>query len=461
MAEEKLSFGTKLGFGICDIGGNLFFTVMGFWLMNYLTDTVKLEAVLAGAAVMIGRVIDAVSDPVMGYVSDHTRSRWGRRRPYLFIGSILLFIMMVIMFKNPLSSVQSSLFWWAAISYSLLCLSYTLVNIPYSSLTPELTSDYNERTVLNGFRMSCAIVGTFIGAGAALPLINAFSSGNIVNGVKNVTDKSSGFFAMGIIFGVIMIITAMITVFSIREKKPIEQESSMGLLKSYLSAFKNKPYLLILIPWTFNIMSSTLLSGMLIYYFKYIFKAESMTTVALLILLLSAMIFIPIWVQISKAIGKKAGLCLGFTIMAIGIMIVFFFGHILGMTFFFIVTGCIGIGLSTTYVFPWAIIPDTVEYDYSITGERREGVFYGLWTFSSKLGQALAALIMGVILGIAGYNLPVMPLESVQFAIRLFIGPISAGIYLLAAFVLLFYPITEKKYQEILASIKSSNKASL
>jgi GPH family glycoside/pentoside/hexuronide:cation symporter len=449
MSGKNLTFGTKLGFGVCDIGGNLFFTVMSFWLLNYLTDTVKLSAVLAGTAVMAGRIIDAVSDPFMGYISDHTHSIWGRRRPYIFIGSILLFITMAVMFNNPHIPEQTALFWWAAVSYTLLYLAYTVINIPYSSLTPELTGDYNERTVLNGFRMSCAIVGTFIGAGAALPLINAFSPS---------PDKSGGYFAMGLIFGGVMLISAMITVFSIKEKAASTPDFKTGLFMSYLSAFKNRPFLLILLPWTFTIMANTLLSGMLIYYFKYIYKAESMTTMALLILLACTMVFIPVWVLISRLIGKKAGLCIGLAIMAAGIMTVFFFAHILGMTFFLIIIGVIGIGLSTTYVFPWSIVPDTVEYDYSITGERREGVYYGLWTFSSKLGQALAGLMMGFLLGIAGYNLPVMPLERVQFAIRLIVGPISAFIYLLAIIILLFYPITGKKYREILASIRTSPK---
>lgn len=140
----KLPFWTKLGFGICDLGGNLFFTMMGFYLLFFMTDVVGLAAGLAGTALMVGKIWDAVTDPTVGYISDQTRTRWGRRRPYMFIGSFFLFITMVLMFTAPGYESQAQLFIWAAVMYCLLCTAYTLVNIPYGALTPELTTDYNE-----------------------------------------------------------------------------------------------------------------------------------------------------------------------------------------------------------------------------------------------------------------------------------------------------------------------------
>ncbi|RPJ05244.1 MAG: MFS transporter, partial [Spirochaetaceae bacterium] len=155
MASEKLSFKTKLGFGVGDIGGNLIFQIMGFWLLNYLTDTVGLSAALAGTALMIGKFWDAITDPIMGIISDRTKSKMGRRRPYLLIGGVVAIISMIIMFMNPHfpQHEQTAIFIWAVAVYCFLCLAFTIVNIPYSALTPELTSDYNERTSLNGFRM--------------------------------------------------------------------------------------------------------------------------------------------------------------------------------------------------------------------------------------------------------------------------------------------------------------------
>ncbi len=449
---KELSLKTKIGYGVCDMGGNMFFTVVAFWLMNYLTDTVGLAAGLAGTALMIGRIWDAITDPLVGNLSDKTETRWGRRRPYMFVGSIFLLITMIIMFTNPRLADQTALFWWAALAYCALCTAYTLVNIPYSSLTPELTSSYNERTSLNAYRMSFAIVGTLIAAGAAFPIISAFSTEMVVEGLT-VTDNSSGFAFMGALFGALMLLTAMITIFAVKEPPRRVQMSKMNLWKSYLSAFRNKPFLLILLPWTLNMTGLTILSSILIYYFKYIYNREEMTTFALLILLLSSMAFIPVWNVFSRKIGKKKGYITGMLILAAMITLIFFFGHTAGIPFFMVVMFFSGIGFATGYIFPWAIAPDAIDYDYLSTGEKREGIFYGLWTFSSKLGQALAASIVGWVLNYSGFVANVAQGESALMAIRLLLGPIAIVFYLLAALVLAFYPIDEKMYCEIRAKV--------
>lgn len=437
--NKKLSLKEKLGFGVCDLGGNALFTIMAFWLMNYLTDTVGLAAGLAGTALMIGKIWDAITDPLMGYLSDRTRTPWGRRRPYIFIGGILVCAAMAWMFTNPRLADQNLLFYWAVGVYCFLNLGYTIVNIPYSSLTPELTSDYNERTILNGYRMSFAVIGTLIGAGAVLPLLNIFP------------DRNFGYSMVGLFFGLIIMIVSWITFFTVKEPSfDAIDRPKMGVLRSYGAAFKNIPFLLILIPWVLNMTAATIVSGMLIYYFKYIYHAPESTTLALLILLLTAMVFIPIWVFISKFLSKKTCYAAGMFIIALICIIIFLFGHNLGTNFGLTLMFLAGIGLSTTYVFPWAIIPDTIEYGYVKTGERHEGIYYGIWTLMSKTGQALAALLMGLVLDLYRY-LPNEPLQAQDtiFGIRLLFGPVPAFIFIIAAIIVLFYPIDAKRYQEL------------
>ena len=176
MKGKGLSIGTKLGFGVCDLGGNLFFTIMGFYLLNFMTDVAKLGAGLAGTAMLIGKVCDAITDPTVGFLSDRTKSRWGRRRPWMFWGAIFLFFTMILQYTNPHIESQFWLFIYMAVAYCLLTTAYTMLNIPYGSLTPELTHDFDERTTLNAFRMSFAVVGTFLGAGLVLKIAGAFPS---------------------------------------------------------------------------------------------------------------------------------------------------------------------------------------------------------------------------------------------------------------------------------------------
>lgn len=446
----KLSFKVKAGYGVCDLGGNLFFTATAFVLLNFLTDTVGIAAGLAGTALMIGRLWDAFYDPVIGYISDRTKSRWGRRRPYLFIGSIPLFIAMAFMFINPALFVsagwnpadhQTALFLWGLLVYIILCTAYSTVNIPYTSLTPELTQDFNERTSLNGYRFGFAVIGTLLGAGAALPIVGAFS------------DRNIGFAALGTLFGAVMMITAFITAFTVREPET-PPAKAMGFVKTYLAVFRNKPYLFILFTYVLHIMAITIVSGITIYYFKYILGDESKTTIALLILLVTAMLFIPVSVVMAKKTGKKFVYGAGMVIIAISIMVIFFLGHKSSINFTFFMMFFTGIGFGFTYAMPYAIVPDAIEYDYLVTGERREGAFYGIWTWALKIGQALAVFLMGWIMSLSGYVAEAAQTETAQLGIRIFLGPVPAFIFIAGAVVLYFYPINEEKYDEIIAKIK-------
>ncbi|MBN2051430.1 MAG: MFS transporter [Spirochaetales bacterium] len=434
---SSLTLKTKIGFGICDVGGNLFFTVIAFHLAIYLTDTVGLAAGLMGVALLIGRIVDAVTDPLMGYISDRTKSRWGRRRPYLFFGSIPLFLFMALMFSTPALESQRQLFIWVAVTFSLLSTAYTVVNIPYGALTPELTRDFHERTVLNGFRMSFAVVGTLIGAGAALPIIGLFP------------DQRTGYSAMGIIFGAVMLLTAWITVFTVKEPARDEtagKPSKGNPLKDYTAAFKNIPFLLILIPWALFITGVTVLSSMLKYLFDYVIRDPGGVTFALLIMLVCALAAIPLWVKIAKKIGKKRSYMIGMGILSVCAMIIAFFSDKVSTSGLYILMVFAGIGLSTHYIIPYALIPDAVEWDVFKTGIRREGIYYGLWTFISKLGQGLSGLLIGIVLSGSGYVANVAQGEKAILGIRFLMGPIPALIFLVGIVVLKFYPITEEVY---------------
>ena len=138
---EKLTKRIKFGFGIGDLGGNLFFTIIGFYLLYYLTDVVNLSPALAGTVLMIGKIWDALTDPLTGFLSDRTRTRWGRRRPYMFVGSFGIILGMVLLFTVPSINDQNKLFWLMVFYFCFLSTAYTLVNIPYTALLPELTAD--------------------------------------------------------------------------------------------------------------------------------------------------------------------------------------------------------------------------------------------------------------------------------------------------------------------------------
>lgn len=435
----KLSARIRFGFGVGDLGGNMYFTLIGFYLMFYFTDVVRLPAGLAGIAFMIGKIWDAVTDPVTGYLSDRTVTRWGRRRPYMAIGAALLFVSMMLMFSSPPIADPGVLFVVMAALFCLLSLAYTLVNIPYAALLPELTNDFDQRTTLTGYRMSFAVVGTLIGAGAVLPLIDAFGGGQ------------RGWFAMGAITGFIMLSSAYATIIAIREPKREKVVGGVGFLRTCVQVMGLKVFLKALLPWAFFITGTSVIQGSLIYYFANIYGDEGLFQIAILFLLVTSLVSIPVWVRISKKLGKRSCYIAGMTIMSVGVLLFSFFGGPGRVLFAYIVMVGAGVGLSTHYVMPHSILPDVVEYDAIMHGGvRREGIFSSLWTFSSKIGQAIALGVTGLVLELSGYA-PDIPLESGTLtAIRVLCGPIPVIFYAVGIAILATYPINRDYYHRMM-----------
>ncbi|MDR1400366.1 MAG: MFS transporter [Treponema sp.] len=445
LSSERLSIREKLGFGVFDLGGNMMFSVMGFWCLHYLTDVVGLTAALAGVALMIGKVWDAVTDPMMGFISDRTRTPLGRRRPYLLAGAIPMGLIFWFFFTVPNLSSQTGLVLWAALVLMLFNTCSTVLNIPYSSLTPELTGDYHEQTSLNGFRFGFAVFGTIIGAAAVQPLVGLFAT------------PVRGYSMTGLILGGVVTVTSLLTFFGTKEKK---QSKSVlvpeTFFKTYRAVFTNRPYVILVMTYMLHITALTLLQGIIIYYMKYIYDNEAMATPAMALLLVVAMVFIPVSVIVAKKIGKRAVYQICFVILAIATMLIFFLGHILGIRFFFAIMVFAGIGVGFNYVAPFAMVPDTVTYDELRTGRRKEGAYYGIWTFFSKTGAALAALLSGIILQAGGYIADAVQSEPGLLAIRLIIGPIPAAVFVAAALLIRLYPLNEQVCREMARKIRSA-----
>ncbi|MEX2442726.1 MAG: MFS transporter [Alkalispirochaeta sp.] len=441
---EQLSRKIKAGYGVGDLGGNLFFTMGGFYFLFYLTDVVGLAAGLAGTALMIGKIWDAVTDPVVGFLSDGTTSRFGRRRPWLFAGAWIVFGGMVMMFYPPLGAP----FVWVLVATLILNTGYTLINVPYGALTPDLTEDFHERTVLQGWRMSFAVVGTFIGAGVVLPLVALFGGG------------TGGWTAMGIVVGAIIAISPLIVVLTVREKQHVPSGPPRNILKSYGEVLTQKPFLLALIPWSLHITGVNIIQGGMLYYFRFVYQDEAAFQIALPILLGSAILWIPIWVRISRSIGKRASYNIGMSIFAASVLVFFLIGHLSGPVIAYIIMAIAGVGFATQYVMPFSIVPDVVEYDYAENGTRREGVYYGLWTFMSKIGQAFGIALSGFVLQAFGYRETVAGViveqsEAAIIGIRLLVGPVPAFFFIMGVVVLRFYPITNDYYQQIRAKAEA------
>lgn len=434
LADVRLPVRKKIGFGIADIGGNLFFTAMGFWTLTYLTDTVYLAPALAGIAIMVAKIWDAVTDPIVGFLSDNTRSRFGRRRPYLLFGALPFGLSLWLFFTKPSVTGQTALFWWALLMLCLVNTTMTLVNIPYSALTPELTSDYNEQTSLNAYRFLCAGIGTIMGAVIVVPIVNMFPS------------KALGFSVAGAAIGGIIIIATLITFFSVRESAapPKNGKKKTGaFFSAYRSVFKNSAYTVLLAVFVLHITALNFLQGMVVYYLKYIYQAESFSSTIMGLLLITAIISIPVAAKCSNVLGKNVSYRIGLAVLCISTMVIFFIGHRIGLIGLALLFVCAGVGVGFAFATPWAMLPDAIAWQPDTV--HNEGCYYGVWTFASKLGQAVSTGVSGLILSAAGYRADILQSSDTIFAIRLIAGPIAAATCLLGFILIRFYPIDKKR----------------
>ena len=435
---EKLSLRTKLGFGVGDLGGNLLFTALSFWALNYLTDTVGLAAAAAGTALLAGKLLDAVVDPLVGLASDRTRTRWGRRRPYILFGALPLAASLAFFFAAPVFQSQTALFWWAFAAFALLNMAFSVVNIPYGSLTPELTADYNERMNLNGYRFGFAIVGTLLGATAVQPVLDLFPG-----------NPRGGFTAVGLVFGLLVACSSLITGLAVRERPLATEARPSSLVKSWRQVLGNRPYRIVLGTYALHLLGITFLSGTMVYLFEYVLGARGSANLAMGLLLVVAMVFIPISVVFSRKFGKVLTYQTAMLVLAATSLTVWLFGPTLGPDFVVAVMGVAGMGLGFSYAPPYALLPDTIEVEARRSGTRDEGAYYGVWNVAVKLGQAGAVGAAGLLMGWAGYVAhEVHQGAPALAAIQSLVGPVPAFFFLAAALLLTRYPLDEETYND-------------
>jgi len=436
---------TRLGYGVGDLGGNLFFTVVSFHLLIFFTDTVGLSPALTGLAFTVARLWDAVTDPLMGVISDRTRTRWGRRRPYLLAGAPLLLAGIAVLFVDPGLSTPGALFAWAAVVYSLVNTAYTVAFIPYNSLTPDLAPGSDERTALNGYRMTFAVIGTLIGAAGFPMLVAALGPG------------APGYGRAGLVTGAIVCAGLLVTFLAVREPpRPAAPPETAGIgLRPVLQALGNRAFLLVLIPWTLHMVGISLVSPMVVFYFKYLHGDEGLSQIALGVLLIAAMISITLWVRAGRRLEKRTCYNLGMVWFCLCLLAAAAFGH-RSVPLTLVIIGLAGIGLATHYVFPWSMLPDAIDAGAAASGRRDEGVYYGLWTLLQKGGQALAPLIAGITLSATGYVADAAQTPAALTGIRLLVGPFPAFFFAAAVAVLTAYPITRAAHAKLQERLQSA-----
>ena len=444
--DYKLTLGAKFRYGLADLGFALITSAMQFFLLFYYTDVAGIDPALAGLALLVGKLTwDALNDPLFGYWSDRTRSRFGRRRIYMLIGAVPLGIAACIMFSLPKGLTGAAAFFAVLLTFWLVDTFHTMTTTPYYALTPELTRDYNERASLTSIRMVYSVFGYILGAALTTILAGIFQGSGL--------NLQQAWSATGAVFGTIAVITTLVTTMSIKERPELAGEpSKLPPVKALLTPFKNKPFIVLMIAFILSSFSFTVLTALVPYFIQYQLNMKDQVSFVLLAMLLMIGIFLIPAKLVSDKINKGPAYALGLFIASLAIISSFFLPHS-PTPLIYVVAAVAGLGFSAQWVFPWSMLPDVIEYDEKMTGERREGIYYGLWAFLSKFTGALGVAVSGWALGLFGYVPNMEQTVHALFGIRLFFAIVPAVVLLISLPFLIWYPITRKSHTALVKEL--------
>jgi glycoside/pentoside/hexuronide:cation symporter, GPH family len=403
---------------------------------------------LVAIILFVGRSWDYINDPIIGHLSDRTRTRWGRRRPFLLFGAIPFGLSFILLWLSPDFS-ETGLVIYYSLGYIVYEALATTVYMPYFSLTPELTDDYDERTQLTSFRMFFNILGS----------LTAYIFPMLVIG-SMVPENTKRVLLMGVIAGAIAATPLLLVFLGTREKKEYMIDKRPKLFQSLKAALKNRPFVFAAGIYLLTWMTIVVLETNLLIYIKYIIQREGQSTLIMASIFVTAILALPIWNWAAKHWNKRLAYIIGVAFWAVVMMVLILVTP--ETPFWVIIFLCImaGIGVSAAQVLPWSIIPDAIEWDEWKTFERHEGMFYSLITLLGKVANSIAVPLSLMVLELTGYQSGggVQP-DSALLGIRLVIGPLPALLLIGGIVFALFYPLSREQHHKIVEELRLRREA--
>jgi len=438
----KLPLITKLFYAIGDWGNSTTTTIVGFFFLYFLTDVAHLPPAFVSPVLLIGTIWDAINDPLIGVFADKVHTRWGRRRPFFIIGAVPFGLAFFLLWWVPPFANDYLLMLYYLLAYILFDTAFTFVYVPYGTLTPELTQDYDERTQLNGFRMGVSMAGGLIAAFCVPVIASLFA------------EVRTGYLVMAMIFGFSAMLPYILLFFTMKEKYPETSSSDLSIIQSFFYTWKNRAFRLAAGIYMTAWMTVAMVSALFIYYITYWMKMESQLGYLLAVIQFAAFICIPLIVRLAKKMGKTRAYIFGMAWLTAVMLSLAFLPSTAGRVIYVIAT-LAGLGIAAAHVIPWSIIPDVVDDDELRTGHRREGTFYGFMVFFQKAGTAIVLALIPWILSLTGYVANQPQNTATTTAIRAMMGFLPAILLSISIWLAWKFPISREKFAELREEVEA------
>ncbi len=426
---KKLPLSVKIGYGMAELGIIGLETLLRLYLLIFYTDQVGLKPYLAGTALAVAVLWDAFTDPLLGTISDRTATRWGKRRPFILLGGILLPIFTVLLFHPPTMETQASKFSFLLVSYILLNTCITILAIPHSALGAEMTNDRDERSELYGWRFLFATLGALLVA---------------------ISPTSEA-------IAIVIFVTSIISFIATKghddtkneETPPLWEFSIEKIRLAIRSIWKNKIFVLLLISYIVANIGLAINSAIALYYYKYrLLLTEEQTKLVIGLFLAVVSFSIAGWVMLSRKWGKKKPTFWG--IFGLAIMTIFSYPFFPSKNLLLpLGAACLGGILVGATALLESIVADSIDYDEFYTGKQREGLYFGLWKMGGKISRAISIIVCGMWLQYIGFVPNAEQSADVSEKLGWMFGW-GVGIFLLvAAIIFSFMPYSDEKHKEI------------
>lgn len=438
--DERVPAPTLLAYSLPAFGSALVLISVALYLPNYYTDELGVTAALLSWVFLLGRVWDALTDPLVGHLSDRTRSRWGRRRPYFLVSALPIGVVFVLIWSPAPGLSGGALFAYLLVCYLALYTFWTLFEIPYVALGMELTPSYDERTRLFGGRQAFYVAGMAVGMLA--PELFARSAGG----------TRPGYLRMAVVFGLLAALLILVTFATIREPERPRGARALPFLRGLRETIRSHPFRVLLAVYLVSLVGGSFIAPLTLYVGKYVIQARWVVPWVMLAYLVGSVASIPLWVRLSARVGKKRAWSAAL-VLATAVYGVSYAYHEGTWELWIALGGLIGAANGCTLTLGLSLCADVIDADELETGRRREGAFMGVLKFADKAAVGLAVFVGMQGLDAIGYRPNVEQSPAVIRGIKLLYSVLPALCHAAALVLLQRFPITREVHEGIRARL--------
>jgi len=439
---ERLSLREIASYGVGDLACSMVFNFMASYLLYFYTDVAGVGVAAAGTAMSAARLIDAFANPVVGVLSDKTHTRWGKLRPYLLFSSVPLAISVLLMFLASWVPGPGKTA-YALLTYTLFCLLYTVCNVPYTAMMPNLSEDPAERARLNLSKFICISIGTFLSMGLALPLISLFGGGS----------EQRGFVGIALLFSAIVIVLVLICFANTRERiQPPPVAFSLHTL--FDTAKKSRPWVICCCAQLFFYLATVTRNSTALYYAKYCLNNAGFASLLLAVGSFTTFAICFLVPVATAHIKKRTFTLCGYGLFIVGSLLVYFAGTNLTAVFLCNILANLGASMSNGVSF--LILGEAIDHSEYTTGTRQQGLLTSMSMFMVKIGIVFSSVVSAFVLDLGGYipDQPQTSLALMSIRANYIFLPCVAGLACVALY--LFYHLDDE-YPAINAALREKH----